>query len=185
METALSHCIWCDTLPPFLQCGILYVIHTSSGQQMSRNTHKEHLERKIEYDYIGNLEEGPATMHRNNRLACFLYLPAWRYFWDVCFYLDFSSLFSSKRFLERFFPWACWQHVLNKFVLCWLIPVFECVFLCVVWATCFTCFVSYFDFCMLPDLCTLPSPRFLHVAQSLLLNCNGLSVRCMQSVRAT
>ena len=74
----------------------------------------------------------------------------------------FPPVFPQRGFWRGFFPWACWQHVLNKFVLCWLIPVFECVFLCVVWATCFTCFVSYFDFCMLPDLCTLPSPRFLH-----------------------
>ena len=92
--------------------------------------------------YIGNHEEGPATMHRSNRLACILYLPAWRHFWDVFLFVFFLSFFPQRCFWRVFFPWAWWPHVLNKFVLCWLIPVFDCVFLCIIWIS-FTCFALY------------------------------------------
>ena len=90
------------------------------------------------------------------------------------FFSWFFPLFFPQR--EVFFPWACWPHVLNKSVLCWLIPVIWNVCFCIIRTGCFILLCSVFHFC------TLPNPPFLHVAQSLLLNCNGLSVRYVQSV---
>ena len=91
----------------------------------------------------------------------YLYLYAWRNFWDVSF---ISSLpFSSKRFLEIFFPMGMLA-TCPKFGLCWLIPVFDCVLHCV-WTGCFTCFAQFLQFLCCPI-------QFLHIAKSLLYNCN-------------
>ena len=76
-----------------------------------------------------------------------------------CVYLVFSSFFFLKEvFGEVFFPWTCWPHVLNKSVLCWLIPVIWNVCFCVIWSCCFILLCSPFPF-----LHVLP---FLHVAIS-------------------
>ena len=102
-------------------------------------------------------------------------------FSGMCFLFGFflSFFFLKEVFGEVFFPWTCWPHVLNKSVLCWLIPVIWNVCFCVIWTSCFILLCSLLflhvsaccHFCL--HFCTLPNP---------FLKCNGLSVRCMQSV---
>ena len=76
----------------------------------------------------------------------------------------YSSLFFLKEvFGEVFFPWTCWSHVLNKSVLCWLIPVIWNVCFCVIWTSCFI--LLCFPFLHV---------AFLHVAQSRF----SISARC-------
>ena len=65
-------------------------------------------------------------------------------YWDV-FICFFSSFFFPQRgFWRGFFPWTCWPHVLNKSVLCWLIPVIWNVCFCVIWTSCFILLCSPF-----------------------------------------
>ena len=103
-------------------------------------------------------------------------------FWDV-FIWFFPLFFSSKRFLERFFP-------MDMLATCPMLAhpsYLECVFLCNLVLLFYFALLSIsisarFALSARCHFCTLP---FLHVAQSLLLKCNGLSVRCMQSVNVS
>ena len=68
----------------------------------------------------------------------------------MCVFIWFFPLFFlTEVFWRGFFPWACWPHVLNKFVFCWLIPGLSVGFsLCIVW----TLFLLLcLDFCTLPN----------------------------------
>ena len=85
-------------------------------------------------------------------------------FSGMCFLFGFFlSFFPQGGFWRGFFPWTCWPHVLNKSVLCWLIPVIWNVCFCVIWTSCF-----YFALLSISisARCPILHP-FLHVAQSL------------------
>ena len=116
-----------------------------------------HLLYELVCTYICYLEEGPATMHRSSRLPCILYFTSWKHFSGMCLFGFFLFFFPQRGFWRGFFPWTCWPHVLNKSVLCWLIPVIWNVCFCVIWS-CFILLCSPFPF-----LHVLP---FLHVAIS-------------------
>ena len=128
-----------------------------------------HLLYELVCTYICYLEEGPATMHRSSRLPCILYFTSWKHFSGMCLFGFFLFFFPQRGFWRGFFPWTCWPHVLNKSVLCWLIPVNWNVCFCVIWSCCFILLCSPFPFLhVLPFLhvaisarchfCTLPNP---------------------------
>ena len=116
-----------------------------------------HLLYELVCTYICCLEEGPATMHRSSRLPCILYFISWKHFLG-CFLFGFflSFFFPQGGFWRGFFPWTCWPHVLNKSVLCWLIPVIWNVCFCVIWTSCFILLCSVIPFLHF----TLPNPFY-------------------------
>ena len=112
-------------------------------------------------------------------------------FSGMCFLFGFFlSFFPQGGFWRGFFPWTCWPHVLNKPVLCWLIPVIRNVCFCVIWTSCLILLCSlYSTSARCPFLhvahsarCPIPAPPHFCTLPNPILKCNGLSVRCMQSV---